>query len=260
MSVRQPQVAGYFYPDNKKELDKMIDDFLNKAKKLKLGKVRAIIVPHAGYVYSGQVAAHGYKQIDETYKKVFIIATNHSQYAIFSGASVPKFDYYETPLGKVKVSPAVKDLLKHDLFTSDEYAHLTHVEEVQLPFLQKILKDFEIIPIVLSNLVEEECKQLAEIIEKYLDDALVVISSDLSHYHPYEQAVKLDKNCISAIEKQDVEKTKTSEACGLDAILTLLYIAKTKKWKSKIIEYKNSGDVTGDKSGVVGYASIAFYD
>lgn len=260
MRIRPPQVAGYFYPANRDELIKTIRFFLEKAEDLQFGKIRSLISPHAGYVYCGEVAAWGYKQIESLdYRKVIILASNHS-YAAYVGASVPKFDFYETPLGKVKVSPLVKNLLKVKPFLSVKEAHMTHVVEVQLPFLQTVLEDFEIVPIVLSMTGEEEQKMLAEILENHLDEkTLIIVSSDLSHYYAYDKATQLDKSCLKAIEKQDVQLVKTQQACGLEAILVTLMLARKLGWKSKVILYKNSGDTTGSKSEVVGYGSVAFY-
>ena len=260
MKIRPPQVAGYFYPAEREKLKKVVGEFLENAKNLNLGKIHALLCPHAGYTFCGEVAGWSYKQIENLdYNQIFILASNHS-YAAYAGASVPEFEYYETPLGKVKVSSITKELMKNNLFTSIEEAHLTHVVEVQLPFLQLSLKKFEIVPIVLSMTTEEEQKELSKIIENYLNEkTLIIISSDLSHYYPYEKAVELDNSCLKAIEKQDIEETKNQQACGLEAILTILHMAKKLKWNSKLLAYKNSGDTSGNKIEVVGYGSVAFF-
>jgi len=260
MKIRAPQVAGYFYPSGKHELKKLIEKFLVSAKKIGSNEVHSILCPHAGYEYCGEVAGWSYKQIENLqFKRVFILANNHS-YVNYSGASVPKFDFYETPLGRVKISSLTNELLKNELFLSLEEVHLTHVVEVQLPFLQVLLEEFEIVPIVLSMLTDEEQKEIAKIIEEYLDEkTLIVISSDLSHYYPYEKAVKLDRECLRAIEEQNIELVKMQQACSLDAILVVLRISKSLGWKCKVLQYKNSGDTSGSRTEVVGYGSAVFY-
>jgi len=216
-----------------------------------------LIVPHAGYVYSGQVAAYGFKQVRDA-KNIFILAANHNPYAIYNGASVPDFEFYKTPLGDVKVSNIVKKLLKRKMFLSLLEAHMSHVVEVELPFLQKRLNNFEIIPII-TSLHPDETKPIAKELEKYVDDkALIIVSADQSHYHSYEEAKRIDKQNIECILDFNLGFPEC-EIDGEDAVSILLHLAKKFKWKPKLLEYKNSGDVTGDTSSVVGYASIGFY-
>ncbi|RKX57842.1 MAG: hypothetical protein DRP29_07725 [Thermodesulfobacteriota bacterium] len=258
--VREPVVAGTWYPGNKEELKSTVNKYYENSERLNISSIKALIVPHAGYVYSGQVAANGFNQLNKNYKKVFIIATNHAQGAYVNGISIPNATHYKTPLGEVKVSEIAPELLKQELFVNVPQAHTTHVIEIELPFLQQKLRDFEIIPLVTGSLNLEQIKQAADALSKYIDeDSLIVISSDLSHYHPYEDAVKLDTTCIKNIESMNFEESTKCEACGIYAILILMDIAKRNEWKAKIIDYKNSGDVTGDKSRVVGYSSIVFY-
>ena len=261
--VRNSVYAGSWYPGSESVLSSNVEKYLSDAGKLEhedTGNVRALIVPHAGYVYSAQVAAQGFKQLEDRYNKVIIIATNHAQNANFNGISVSDATHYSTPLGEVKVSSITKELLKHDLFTYNEAAHSTHVIEIELPFLQKTLSDFEIVPLVTSGLTYEQVIEAAEILSGSLDDkTLIVVSTDLSHYHPYEDAKKLDTTCINAVESMDRENAYKCEACGIYAIAILMEIAGQKNWQPKIADYKNSGDTAGDKERVVGYSSIVFY-
>ena len=258
--IRVPVVAGTWYPGNKEVLKSEINKYYENSEKLNIDNIKALIVPHAGYAYSGQVAANGFNQLNKDYKKVFIIATNHAPDAHINGISVPDATHYKTPLGEVKVSEITSGLLKEKLFVNVPEAHTTHVVEIELPFLQQKLKDFEIIPLITGALSLEQIKQAADILSKYIDeDTLIVISSDLSHYHPYEDAVKLDTECIKNIESLNFEESAKCEACSIYAILILMDIARRNEWKAKIINYKNSGDVSGDKSRVVGYSSIVFY-
>jgi len=258
--IREPIVAGTWYPGNKEELKSSVNKYYKNSEKLNISNIKALIVPHAGYAYSGQVAANGFNQLNKDYKKVFIIATNHAQGAYVNGISIPDVTHYKTPLGQLKISEIASELLKQDLFVNVPQAHTTHVIEIELPFLQQKLKDFEIIPLVTGSLNLEQIKQAADILSKYIDeDSLIVVSSDLSHYHPYEDAVKLDTVCIKNIESMNFEESAKCEACGIYAILILMDIAKRNEWNARIIDYKNSGDVSGDKSRVVGYSSIVFY-
>ncbi|MFH1838424.1 MAG: AmmeMemoRadiSam system protein B [Candidatus Kuenenbacteria bacterium] len=262
--IRPAYVAGQFYPASKKELENTIDFFLNNAQKEKFDEkieIKALIVPHAGYVFSGQTAAFGYKQLENNFNKIFILADNHNSEALYSGISIPtNFTHFQTPLGEIKISNLINSFLENNLFKNISSAHKTHVIEIHLPFLQKILSNFEIIPMALSGLDENQRKELTELISQNLDsNSLVIASSDLSHFHPYEKAVKLDKICLEAIINGDIEKVKKCEICGPNSVLTLMEIAKQKKWKTKFLDYKNSGDITGDKNNVVGYASVIFY-
>ncbi|MBN1502707.1 AmmeMemoRadiSam system protein B [Candidatus Woesearchaeota archaeon] len=258
--IREPVVAGTWYPGTESGLSSTIEEYFSKAKQEELEGIKALIVPHAGYVYSGQVAAQAFNQLQKDYTKVFIIGANHNADAPYFKFSVPEATHYKTPLGEVMVSSITKELLKNDLFKYVPEAHLSHIIEIELPFLQKRLSKFEIIPIVTGYVELGDIIQAAQLISKYLDeDTLIVISSDLSHYHTYEEAVNLDNECIKSVEKQDFQNTAKCEACGLSAILILLEISKEKDWKAKIIDYKNSGDVSGEKTRVVGYSAIAFY-
>lgn len=260
-SVRQPVVAGQFYPHNPKDLKGLINKFYQAANPEDINNVRAIIAPHAGYIYSGPVAAYGYKVIDRNFDTVILLGSNHNGRAPYFKCSVSSDDYYRTPLGLLPVSPIAKELLKAQICTSVNQAHITHIIEVQLPFLQTIKSDFAIVPIVTGAMETKDIAKLAEALMKYIDErTLLVVSSDLSHYYPYKKAVSLDNTCIKAIEAQNLAEVKRCEACGLDAIAVLLAIAEKKGWNSKILDYRNSGDTAGPKDQVVGYTSIAFYE
>jgi AmmeMemoRadiSam system protein B/AmmeMemoRadiSam system protein A len=255
INIREAFVAGQFYPSETAVLTSQIENMTNRQSINK--NVRAIIVPHAGYQYSGRIAGLGYAQIDPSIKRVIIIANNHANNADYTGIAVTNYSYFETPLGNVKVSPIVKQLLGKYPFTTNANAELTHVIEVQLPFLHQKLQDFEIIPLIIGRADEQMLEKAANEIDKYVDEnTLIVVSSDLSHYHPFKEALDIDTRCIVQIEKQKLE---SCEACGLDAIKILLKISEKRGWNAKILEYTNSGIVTGDLSSVVGYSAIAFY-
>ncbi len=261
-SVRESVIAGSWYPGKKEELSKLIDSFLRNADNAGLKDIKALIAPHAGYAYSGQVAAHAYKQIEgKKYKKVIILAPSH--HVGFRGASIPEYTHFRTPLGDVPISGSAGEMKKESkLIQSIQIIEeKEHSLEIQLPFLQKALAaDFEIVPIVVGDLSEPDRTELAEVIAKHLDDdTLIVASTDLSHYYPYDTAVSMDTECAEAITDLDLVKAAGCEMCGMNPVLVLMHIAKKHGWNTHLLKYANSGDATGDTSGVVGYAAIAFY-
>jgi len=269
--VRKPAVAGMFYPGNKEELAGKVDDFLANVKKSDIkGRVFAIIVPHAGYEYSGQIAAYSFKQLEGTdFKKIIIISPSH--YVSFDGMSVYNKGAFETPLGIIKIDKELADkiMAKDKRFIFYPEAHLKeHAIEVELPFLQKMYKDkdFKIVPITMGNPEADDIRILSDTLYDVMDkDTLLIISVDLSHYYPYDKAVELDTNSTSAIEHLDAQKmlkdinSHNSEIDAPIAVLGMITLANRYNAKAKIIKYANSGDVAGDKSRVVGYSSIVVY-
>jgi len=262
MEIRKPAVAGAFYPDEPAELQGMIEDFLGKAKEVKVkGRLRAMVVPHAGYIYSGPVAAFGYKLLaglKTQPSKIILIGPSH--YAGFLGAAEAGADAWQTPLGIVKAGSLRDKIGKSETIRKIPEAHgPEHCLEVQLPFLQTVMKkDFTIYPIITG---EVSPSVLANEILKVIDDqTLVIASSDLSHYNPYEKAVRLDSICNKAVPALDIATMEDSgDACGKTGILTLMNIAKKKNWKGKLLDYRNSGDTAGPKDAVVGYGCYAFF-
>jgi len=269
--VRRPAVAGAFYPANKEELSGQVDDFLASAKKVDIeGRVLAIIVPHAGYVYSGEVAAYGFKQLEGSdFKKIIIISPSH--YVGFDGMSVYNKGSFETPLGLAEIDEELADKImqKNKRFIFYPEAHMKeHAIEVEIPFLQRIYKagDFKIVPIVMGKPAGEDIEILSNALYDTVDkNTLVIVSADLSHYYPYNKAVSLDTSGISAIEKLDpgalAQKINSgdTEIDAPVAVLAMIMFANRSGAKASVIKYANSGDVTGDKSRVVGYSSILVY-
>ncbi|MEF3244755.1 MAG: AmmeMemoRadiSam system protein B [Caldisericaceae bacterium] len=260
MKIREVSASGSFYPDNKEELKSIVRKFVESAPFRDLPNLKAIISPHAGYIYSGPVAGYSYKQLMNidylNFQTVVIIAPSH--FAYFRGASVGLFDAYKTPLGFVKVSKKAKELLFLDDFHFILEAHLEeHSIEVQLPFLQYILSKFEIIPILYS---EASAKSLIKGIEAVLDEnTIIVISTDLSHYYSYEEAIKIDQHCINAVKNLDNKQLKNCEACGKIGIEVGIEFSKKYNLKSEILSYATSGDTAGPKTNVVGYLAAAFF-
>ena len=269
--IRPPAVAGTFYTSDPEALSAQINDFIsNVPSKTVPGKVIALISPHAGYVYSGQVAAYAYKLIKGlTFDTVVVIAPSHR--TPFRGASIYSKGAYQIPLGLIPVDTKLaQQLIKQDPAIS--YVREAHTQEhsleVQLPFLKVILGDFKLLPIVMGYCDFATCKAISETIYKELKNKniLIVASSDLSHFHPYNKAVDLDKTVINHVNNFDPEglynniSSGKCEACGATPMITTMLLAKKLgATNSERLFYANSGDVTGDKSGVVGYMSAVFY-
>jgi len=272
--VRHPAVAGYFYPLEPQTLKMDVRTHLKTAKKNKLpGRIMGLVAPHAGYVYSGIVAGAGYRLLDKNIKKVIVIAASHHHR--FNGISIPDVDAYRTPLGDIPLAREAHLLrsLKSVTYSPEgkkedpnalhlkigyvpEAHNREHSLEVQLPFLQEALEDFELVPIV-CGLVNADL--LAALISRIMGrETLVIASSDLSHYKAYEETNKLDKVTVDAITNLKFSKMDACEACGKIPVLTLMKLAQAKGWEGHTLDYRNSGDTSGKKDRVVGYTAIAF--
>ena len=269
--LRKSVIAGAWYPGDSKVLRADIERYLKKVPPLESdGQVVGVISPHAGYVYSGEVAAHAYKTIKgQSFDSVIVIGPSHRVY--FRGISVYDRGGYETPLGIVPVDVALAEKImdsgEHISFIPSGHAQ-EHSVEIQLPFLQVVLGSFEFVPIVMGDQKRQACEELTEAIVNAVmgKKVLVVGSSDLSHYHPYEQAVKMDARVVSRLEEMDVDglfndlESGVSEACGAGPIaVTMMVARRLGADQAKLLRYANSGDVTEDRSGVVGYAAAAFF-
>lgn len=258
--VRQPAVAGSFYPAGKKELESMIAGFLKNA--VKEGQVSQIlIVPHAGYPYSGQVAAHSFKQLEgSNYKKAILIGPSHN-FSV-SGLFLSNATHWRTPLGLVKIADINSQLAKENNFTINDEVHKPeHALEVEIPFLQTVAPNIEIVPIIIGRLNAEQQLEFAAVLNQYLDsETVLVVSVDLSHYHEYDEAVELDNQSIKHILDLDSRGILADEIDAPWAVASVLELAKRNSWQPKLLKYANSGDVMGDKSQpVVGYAALGFF-
>jgi hypothetical protein len=262
--IRQPVRSGSFYPAEAQELRQLIDRLTQQARashpNLPDGKsLRALILPHAGYMYSGPTAAHAARVLSENqFTKVLVMGPDH--FLGFSNGAIPTVQAFRSPLGLIPVSPAARDLLKQsDLFqalspTDDR----EHSVEAVLPFLQVYLKRFELIPVVVGH---ADINRVSSALMSVLDhQTLVVVSSDLSHYLSYADAQARDRKTIDAILSIDRQALvrRDNAACGVDSIAILLAMAARFGWRPVLLNYLNSGDTAGDRSRVVGYAAIAF--
>jgi MEMO1 family protein len=268
--IRSPAVAGTFYPADAGALTGQISGFLKAVPVRSLpGSVQAIIVPHAGYSYSGQVAAHAYKLLQGMhYDSVIVIAPSH-RYS-FRGAAVYPKGSYQIPLGRIPVDSdlAQKLMQESSLITAIPEAHAReHALEVQLPFLKTVLGDFTLLPLVMGSCDYAACESIAEALYRCVKNkhVLIVASSDLSHYHPYQTAVTLDHKVIDYVMNLDAGglyhaiTTDQCEACGAVPIIAALLCAqKLGACRAEQLWYATSGDVGGgDKSAVVGYLAAA---
>lgn len=252
-TIRKPAVAGSFYPAKKEALAGILQQFLQKTQRQKEPeKMRACIVPHAGYSYSGQVAAYGYALLTARTDITKVILLGPSHYHLLDHAVADSHDFWQTPLGKVSI------VQQHGFQKASRIHEKEHCLEVQVPFLQCVLHQFTLLPLVMG---EGSPHLVARQIIPLLDPTtLLIISSDLSHYHPALLAETIDHETITGIiTGNETMLTQEGEACGMIPVLTLMAIAQHCCWKAELLKYMHSGMVTGEQKGVVGYASIAFY-
>lgn len=271
-NVKEPAVAGSFYPSDEKTLREIVDSFLARAEDQQVnGKLIALISPHAGYQFSGQVAAYAYKHImGREINTVILICPSH--YKAFNGASVYAKGGMRTPIGKIRINEKIARSLineKANVSLYPEAFEKEHSLEVQLPFLQRTLKDFTIVPIIIGSPTKESFEHLTERLTDILrkdEKTIIIASTDLSHYHDYETAVMMDRKIIDAIERMSLEdiegylRTGEGEMCGEYPVIFTMAVARGVGATNGILyKYANSGDVTGDKSRVVGYSAIGLY-
>lgn len=272
VNMRKPAVSGTFYPANSVELKNLVNSYLNNAKLTEIkGRPVGFIVPHAGFPYSGPVAAYSFKQIQAIdVNTIIIVGFNHRGH--FDGISVSDDDSWETPFGSIKVDKELSEKLiqgsKYLKYFKPAFLQ-EHCIEVQLPFIQVVKPDAKIIPVAMGEYTMDFCKDLAKnlaLILKERNDVIVLFSTDMSHYHKADIAGKMDKKTLDLIESLDYEKLYNGnvkgelELCGMGPVVTALLMAKEMGCeKANILKYADSGDITGDKSAVVGYTAVGFY-
>lgn len=269
--IRPPHVAGYFYPADPETLRNDIQKMLSQAKLEKsFGRIVGIVSPHAGYMYSGKTAAYAYNALKgKNYKTAIVISPSHAEY--FPGISVYDGEGYETPLGIVEIDEEKANKLVEGsklIFRGINGHRREHALEVQIPFLQSVLDNFKIVPVVMGDqssvFVNELAKKLAEVLD---EETIIVASSDLSHFYNANEADKLDSIVEKRINEFNYEQlqkdleTHKCEACGGGPIVAMMKAASLKNFtKANVLKRTDSGDVTGDKSEVVGYLSAVVYE
>lgn len=262
-AVRPPAVAGCFYPDDAAMLRAVVEDFLETAScRTGAGWPKAIIAPHAGYIYSGPVAASAYITLGPArgrIERAVVIGPSH--FVPFQGIAAPRAEVFETPLGPVPVDAAaiaaIGDLPQ---VTLADGPHLDeHSLEVQLPFLQVVLGTFAVVPLAVG---EARPAEVAEVLGRLWGDeaTVVVVSSDLSHYHSDEQARRLDSATAGLIEAFQGERLGPEDACGFMAVAGLLAEARARRLKVERLDLRTSGEVSGLRHRVVGYGAWAFHE
>jgi AmmeMemoRadiSam system protein B/AmmeMemoRadiSam system protein A len=270
--IREPALAGSWYPGDPEILSRDVKRYLENAKKEKVdGEIVALVSPHAGYMYSGQVAAYAYKLIEgKSFDTVVVVGPSHR--FPFKGASLWDRGGFRTPLGVVPVDDELSKKLmekRKEIRFIPEAHNQENSLELQIPFLQTVLKSFKLVPIAMEpDWSWETCQYLASAIAETVrgKKVLLVASTDLSHYYTYNIAIELDRIFLNHIERFDIEglnrdlKSNRTEACGGGPVVTIMLAAKTLGAnQGKMLKYLNSGDVTGDRSRVVGYAAGVFY-
>ncbi len=258
-SIRQAAVAGRFYPADSAELRQQVQTFIAAAKPSGM-LPKALVAPHAGYIYSGAVAGSAYAQLQgcaERIKRVVLLGPTHRM--AIRGLACSRADHFQTPLGSVPVERAALDAIRHlpQVHETDRPFEGEHCLEVQLPFLQTVLGEFQLVPLLVGEASSDE---VAAVLERLWDgeETLIVISSDLSHYLDYDSARAIDQETSNAIAQLDAAAIGHHQACGRNPLRGLLAVAKHHGLRARVLDLRNSGDTAGSRQQVVGYGAYAF--
>lgn len=250
-----------FYPADAVELHRMVQGFLDRAEPVSSAQPKALIVPHAGYIYSGDIAASGYAQIvrSEEIRRVVLLGPSHRVF--FQGLAAPETLIWETPVGDVPID--FESLEKISTFPQVLFSEMVHKEEhsleVQLPFLRELFGEFKLVPLAVGDAAPEEVSTVLDALWGG-PETLIIVSSDLSHYESYEQAVEKDTNTANAITDLNIRGIDSDSACGLTPIAGLVHQARQRGLRAELLDLRNSGDTAGSKDQVVGYGAFAFYE
>ncbi len=278
-NIRKPAFSGSFYSANDQQLTQDISQFIEDdgEKEDSQAHVRALILPHAGYIYSGEIAGSGYRKLKNqpAPQNIFLLGSSHRHY--FKGAAVSNQEGFQTPLGLAKINTSLADKLiaSSSLLSTNEEAHANeHSLEVQIPFLQQLYGEtLSVVPILVGTDQKSECKKIAEALKSYFTpDNLFIVSTDFSHYPNYENALEVDRETVEWVaegkpddffrkitqSKQQNMPGVLTRMCGWSATLILMYLAINEPdIQFSVIRYANSGDIEfGDRSRVVGYFSL----
>ncbi len=260
-TIRPTAVAGMFYPADRDELHQMVTGFLSGAAVSDEAPPKALIAPHAGYIYSGPVAASAYARLAplrDTIRRVVLLGPSHR--VGFIGIAASSADYFHTPLGDVPLDKALLEQVTAipGVQQFDQAHQMEHSLEVHLPFLQEVLGEFSLLPLVVGDARPEE---VAEVLRAVWggEETLIVVSSDLSHYHDYATAQRMDRATSSAIEQLNPKLIGYENACGRTPLSGLLLVAKEKQLHAETIDLRNSGDTAGPRDQVVGYGAYLFH-
>ncbi len=269
LQVRQPAVAGSFYHSDRLALKNNVDELLASARQQSNDDLagdftkspKVIIVPHAGYIYSGFTAAAAYAKlapVRHLIKRVILLGPVHR--VPVNGLALPGVAAFSSPLGNIEIDQQAIAQIEHfpQIVVSPEAHEMEHSLEVQLPFLQTVLDDFRLLPLAVGDASAE---QVAEVLETLWggEETLIVISSDLSHFHHYQEAQRIDDETVRAVLSLQ-GPLNHQQACGGTPLNGVLLAAKHHNLQPRLLDKRNSGDTAGEKNRVVGYASFAFYD
>ncbi len=261
LPVRRPAVAGQFYPADSGRLRRQIQQFIEQASlPEQLAAVRAVMAPHAGYVYSGPTAGYAFKALQQLPSRswtVFLLGPAHR--VPVNGVALGNYSAFRTPLGDAPVAvERVEDMLERSsLYTRAPEAHAhEHCLEVEVPFLQTVLLGCRLVPMLFGRVDPDDV--VKDLVDRVGEDDLIVVSTDLSHFYPYGTAQQLDQDFLDALMRGDKREVMKGEACGRAPAAVLAEIARRKAWAPRLLDYRNSGDTAGDKSRVVGYAAVAY--
>jgi MEMO1 family protein len=257
--VRPAAVAGLFYPSDPRVLRAEIERLLREVKPPAL-RPKALIAPHAGYIYSGSIAAHAYATLKPRAREIRrVVLIGPSHYVSFRGLALPDAEAFVTPLGSVELdTEALRELAAHPSVKVVPAAHeREHSLEVHLPFLQAVLPEFKLVPLAAGDLAAAETAAVLELLWGG-PETLIVVSSDLSHYRSYPAAAAIDSETARAIEHLDHRPLDGEHACGWHPIQGLLHVARRRGLSVVTLDRRNSGDTAGDKTRVVGYGAWAF--
>ena len=265
-TVRPPAVAGAFYPGNAQTLRAVVNEHLNVAREARALRSsgeswpKALIVPHAGYMYSGPVAAHAYLALEpgaDIVERIVLLGPRH--HVPFEGIAVPSNTAFETPLGRVPIDETSRRRILALPFVKalDDAHQWEHSLEVQLPFLQVVLDTFAVLPMAVGRATPEQVSSVLDALWGG-EETVIVISSDLSHYHDYETAKRMDAATAEAIERLEPSRIGHDYACGRIGVQGLLEAAKQHRLEPRTLDLRSSGDTAGGRDEVVGYGAWAF--
>ena len=259
-TIRPAAVAGMFYPDIPDVLRKAVIDYLDQANPPALSRARAVIAPHAGYIYSGPVAAFAYKALLNRAtppKRIYVMGPSHRVW--FAGVALVDYEAFDTPLGAHPLDgERIHALLDAGApFAAFNVAHAQELSlEVQFPFLRVTFPDAPVVPLLFGDV---DPLVVGRKLDQFLEpDDVIVVSSDLSHFHDNRTAHRLDRQFLDAVLNGDRREAARGEACGQAPALTLMLLAEQHGWRPHLLDYRTSGDVTGDTRRVVGYAGLRF--
>lgn len=261
IAVRPAAVAGMFYPDDPRQLAHVVDDYIRHGKVLDLPAAcpKAIVVPHAGYVYSGAIAGSAFATLAPWAKRIErVVVVGPAHRVWVEGLVSPGARAMATPLGELPID--VEALASVPQVHADVAAHAEeHSVEVELPFIQRVLPHARVVPIVAGEADPEEVGRVLEALYGG-PETLIVISSDLSHYLPYDSACAIDEETIKRLLTLEPEAIDHDRACGATGLRGLLWLARRKHLEPQLLDLRNSGDTAGDRRRVVGYAALGFYE